>query len=96
MPELQEGEPMSAYQPKTGVPCSCRRGQQRDNCPTCEGTGMVIDFAAIRARNRVCVEARCVACGEVRSIGAGDVSMGDMPLCLKDGSPMVAMKARTR
>lgn len=38
------------YQPKTGQPCSCRRGQQRDNCPACEGTGMKIDFAAIRAR----------------------------------------------
>lgn len=38
------------YQPKTGNKCSCRRGVQRDNCPNCEGTGMVIDFAAIRAR----------------------------------------------
>lgn len=38
------------YQPKTGQKCTCRPGQQRDNCPTCEGTGMVIDFAAIRAR----------------------------------------------
>lgn len=38
------------YQPKTGARCSCRPGQQRDNCPTCEGTGWVVDFAAIRAR----------------------------------------------
>lgn len=38
------------YRPLTGAPCSCRRGQQRDNCPACEGTGMRIDFAAIRAR----------------------------------------------
>ena len=38
------------YQPKTGAPCGCRRGVQRDNCPTCEGTGMQIDFRAIRAR----------------------------------------------
>lgn len=38
------------YQPKTGAPCSCKRGVQRDNCPNCEGTGQVIDFAAIRAR----------------------------------------------
>lgn len=37
-------------QPKTGVKCSCRRGIERDNCPSCEGTGWVIDFAAIRAR----------------------------------------------
>lgn len=40
---------MSAYQPKTGVRCSCKRGVWRDNCPNCEGTGWVIDFAAIRA-----------------------------------------------
>ena len=25
-------------------------GVQRDNCPACEGTGQIIDFAAIRAR----------------------------------------------
>ena len=37
------------YQPKTGVACGCKRGQQRDNCPACEGTGQRIDFAAIRA-----------------------------------------------
>lgn len=40
-----------AYQPKTGQRCGCRRGQERDNCPACEGTGQQIDFAAIRARN---------------------------------------------
>jgi hypothetical protein len=39
-----------SYQPKTGKACSCKRGVQRDNCPNCEGTGQVIDFAAIRAR----------------------------------------------
>jgi hypothetical protein len=38
-----------SYQPKTGARCSCRRGVARDNCPNCEGTGWVIDFAAIRA-----------------------------------------------
>lgn len=38
------------YQPKKGAKCSCKRGIERDNCPTCEGTGMVIDFNAIRAR----------------------------------------------
>ena len=37
------------YQPKTGQRCSCKRGQQRDNCPQCEGTGWIIDFRAIRA-----------------------------------------------
>jgi hypothetical protein len=41
-----------AYQPKTGAPCGCKRGIQRDNCPNCEGTGQVIDFAAIRARTQ--------------------------------------------
>ena len=38
------------YQPKTGAPCTCRKGVQRDNCPECEGTGQRIDFAAVRAR----------------------------------------------
>lgn len=37
------------YQPKTGQKCHCRPGIQRDNCPDCEGTGMRIDFAKIRA-----------------------------------------------
>lgn len=36
------------HQPKTGVKCFCKSGIQRDNCPNCEGTGEVIDFAAIR------------------------------------------------
>ena len=40
------------YQPKTGEPCSCKPGVQRDNCPTCEGTGIKIDFAAIRSRSQ--------------------------------------------
>ncbi len=43
---------MKSYQPKTGHPCHCKRGVQRDNCPDCEGTGWRIDFAAIRERNR--------------------------------------------
>lgn len=38
------------YQPKTGAKCGCRPGVQRDNCPTCEGTGHVVDFRAIRNR----------------------------------------------
>ena len=42
------------YQPKTGAKCGCRRGIQRDNCANCEGTGQVVDFAAIRAqRDRI-------------------------------------------
>jgi hypothetical protein len=39
------------YQPKTGNKCHCKRGIQRDNCPNCEGTGMQINFAAIRLRS---------------------------------------------
>ncbi len=39
-------------QPKTGARCTCKRGVHRDNCPNCEGTGWVIDFAAIRARHQ--------------------------------------------
>jgi hypothetical protein len=39
------------YQPRLGPRCACRPGQQRDNCAACEGTGWLIDFAAIRARN---------------------------------------------
>lgn len=38
------------YQPKTGAKCGCRRGIERDNCPSCEGTGHLIDFRAIRNR----------------------------------------------
>ena len=41
------------YQPKTGAKCSCKRGIHRDNCPNCEGTGMVIDFRAIHARREL-------------------------------------------
>lgn len=26
-----------SYQPKTGQPCDCKRGIERDNCPACEG-----------------------------------------------------------
>jgi|GEM_PF-3965132 len=38
------------YTPRTGQRCSCKRGMQRDNCPACEGSGLVIDFAAIHRR----------------------------------------------
>lgn len=38
------------YQPKTGAPCGCRRGVERDNCPNCEGTGRALNFSAIRNR----------------------------------------------
>ena len=49
---------MAAYTPHTGAKCSCRRGVQRDNCSTCEGTGFVIDFRAIHDRRRREEEAR--------------------------------------
>lgn len=39
---------MTEYQPKTGARCLCRPGVIRDNCTLCEGTGWIIDFAAIR------------------------------------------------
>lgn len=35
--------------PKTGQACPHRSPIERDNCPSCEGTGQRIDFAAIRA-----------------------------------------------
>jgi len=43
---------MSAYQPKTGASCFCKKGGQRDNCPACEGTGQQIDFKAIREKTQ--------------------------------------------
>lgn len=33
---------------ETGSPCFCRVGIERDNCSRCEGTGMQINFEAIR------------------------------------------------
>ena len=48
----------TAYQPKTGAACGCRPGQQRDNCPACEGTGQRIDFAKIRATSAQAIESR--------------------------------------
>lgn len=44
--------PSGPWQPKLGK-CGCRRGIQRDNCAACEGTGWLIDFAAIRAAKHV-------------------------------------------
>jgi len=38
---------MTAYTPKTGQKCHCKKGIERDNCPSCEGSGQVIDFKAI-------------------------------------------------
>lgn len=47
--QIIEANTHMPHQPKTGAACSCRPGSQRDNCQRCEGTGMVIDFAKIRA-----------------------------------------------
>jgi hypothetical protein len=33
-----------------GQKCNCRPGQERDNCPACEGTGTRINFAALREK----------------------------------------------
>ena len=51
--KLADQDARDMYQPKTGARCGCKRGVQRDNCPTCEGTGWVIDFKAIHARREV-------------------------------------------
>ena len=40
------------YRPFTGIKCSCKKGTQRDNCPTCEGTGKAVDFKKIREYNQ--------------------------------------------
>ncbi len=47
--ELLKAPTAPAVTPTLG-PCSCRKGQARDNCPECEGTGRRIDFVAFRAR----------------------------------------------
>lgn len=52
MGESGDPHPSGGYQPKTGQRCSCRPGQERDNCPHCEGTGWRIDFAKIRAAHQ--------------------------------------------
>lgn len=57
------------YQPKTGERCSCRRGIERDNCPQCEGTGMRIDFRAIRRRSESHSEAHARLYGKPAEFG---------------------------
>lgn len=66
------------YQPKTGARCSCKRGVWRDNCPTCEGTGWIIDFAAIhrdrKEREQRTLQAApvCPNCGQWQHASTGD------------------------
>jgi hypothetical protein len=38
--------------PRLG-PCGCRRGIERDNCPSCEGTGQLIDWRTYHRLNPV-------------------------------------------
>lgn len=44
------------YQPKTSNKCFCKKGMERDNCPSCEGTGLQIDFKAIREQTKQEIE----------------------------------------
>jgi hypothetical protein len=66
-----------SYQPKTGQRCTCKRGQQRDNCPECEGTGWVIDFRKIRERNTLSPKLTYRPCGagEIASIGNNKIEI---------------------
>ena len=57
------------FQPKTGARCHCKSGIQRDNCPDCEGTGLRIDFAAIRARVTATAAVARYPNGEGRVLG---------------------------
>ena len=70
---------MSQYQPRTGQPCDCKRGQERDNCPACEGTGQRIDFAAVRARNTDTGLFTCTLAG-ARELTAGEQAALDVIL----------------
>ena len=54
--EVESSLKKAEYQPKTGEPCSCRPGMERDNCPACEGTGQKVDFKKIREQNVIPAE----------------------------------------
>ena len=62
------------YQPKTGFKCGCRKGIQRDNCINCEGTGYMIDFKAIRAKNGPKVTPQVDAMPGMTSLGLKEKS----------------------
>ncbi len=74
---------MSAYRPKTGAKCECRQGVERDNCPRCEGTGMVIDFKAIREKPQQPAE------GAQFTPGPWHVEKCSAPVYGSDGTLMV-------
>lgn len=90
---------MSAYQPKTGAACSCRPGVQRDNCPTCEGTGMAIDFRAVREAVRARQEALAelgAKCLEILSERDVRGVMGDpLPPSWLEQGPRIMAAARS-
>ena len=44
----------------------------------------------------ITVTAECVACKARREIRAGEVAPGDMPMCDKCYSPMVAIRAQAK
>ena len=81
------------YQPKTGAACSCKPGQARDNCRQCEGTGQVIDFAAIRARplehEEVSGSEACPACGNPEATELGSLGSKYWVRCRGCGSDYV-------
>lgn len=74
---------MSTSQPKTGAKCECRQGVERDNCPRCEGTGMVIDFKAIREKPQQPAE------GAQFTPGPWHVEKCSAPVYGSDGTLMV-------
>lgn len=83
-PKISEQLNMSKeYQPKTGAKCTCRPGVQRDNCPNCEGTGWVIDFAKIRNKSSA-GSMLPVDSGKTQA-GKGKLSMADDTDILGDG-----------
>jgi hypothetical protein len=43
----------------------------------------------------IVVTAKCVGCGATRDIKEGEVPEGEVPMCLKCLSPMVAVEARS-
>ncbi len=70
------------YQPKTGAKCGCRRGVWRDNCPNCEGTGWVINFAAIQMRRTIKSKPELYTCPNCAETVSGPVNYCGMLKCV--------------